>query len=500
MIQIIFMKKVVSISFLLFLFAKTVAQLPNYIPTDSLKACWTFSGNANDAGANQINGTINGPLLTTDRHGQANMAYQFDGGNDWINLGDIDALNPDTSDITVSAWIQTSFSNSSGARIFSKGTHGGTQPGYDLMIYPNTYGKIALIYCPGTGGFSEKQLYSNNTVNDGKWHLITGVITRSATMKLYIDGVLQTNQIDISGSSTVDIGVGTYNAAIGASYSRLGVANSPNEFFAGKIDEVAVWRRSLSACEIKSLYYESSRTSTIYPTVCELYTSPSNKYIWRSSGIYKDTLTASSGCDSIITIDLTVNQLPQVSINQTPEYVHIYSGAFNLTGNPSGGVFYGNGVTGNTFNPLIAGCGKKQLAYSYTDGNNCSNTAQVELLVYDTINSFYLDTVRISVTDTLIIDLSLTTGLSSTGMQNTIKIFPNPTKQYIYIQNSDYLKLTGYKMKIINSINQQVFMNELNQPQFVVDLSTFSDAGIYLIYITDITNKIIDVRKIIIKQ
>ena len=43
-------------------------------------------------------------------------------------------------------------------------------------------------------------------------------------------------------------------------------------------------------------------------------------------------------------------------------------------------------------------------------------------------------------------------------------------------------------------------MNEINQPQFVVNLSEFSGAGIYLIYITDVADKIIDVRKIIIKQ
>ena len=50
--------------------------------TDSLVLNYTFSGNANDQTSNNNNGTVNGATLTTDRFGEANSAYQFDGVND----------------------------------------------------------------------------------------------------------------------------------------------------------------------------------------------------------------------------------------------------------------------------------------------------------------------------------------------------------------------------------------------------------------------------------
>jgi PKD repeat protein len=50
-------------------------------------------------------------------------------------------------------------------------------------------------------------------------------------------------------------------------------------------------------------------------TVCDSFTSPSGNYVWSSSGIYTDTIPTSSGCDSILTINLTVNN--SVSIDTT---------------------------------------------------------------------------------------------------------------------------------------------------------------------------------------
>ncbi|HQW27186.1 MAG TPA: hypothetical protein PLV75_14545, partial [Saprospiraceae bacterium] len=40
---------------------------------------------------------------------------------------------------------------------------------------------------------------------------------------------------------------------------------------------------------------------------CDSFTSPSGIYVWTASGIYNDTIPNAGGCDSIITIDLTIN-------------------------------------------------------------------------------------------------------------------------------------------------------------------------------------------------
>ncbi len=55
--------------------------------------------------------------------------------------------------------------------------------------------------------------------------------------------------------------------------------------------------------------------SFIASTVCDKYISPSHRYIWTSSGTYYDTLINSTGCDSIITIQLKVNNKSAASIS-----------------------------------------------------------------------------------------------------------------------------------------------------------------------------------------
>jgi len=47
-------------------------------------AYYPFTGNANDA-AGSLNGTVNGVTLTTDRFGNTNSAYSFDGVDDFIS-------------------------------------------------------------------------------------------------------------------------------------------------------------------------------------------------------------------------------------------------------------------------------------------------------------------------------------------------------------------------------------------------------------------------------
>lgn len=48
--------------------------------------------------------------------------------------------------------------------------------------------------------------------------------------------------------------------------------------------------------------------ATISPSACETYTSPSGLYTWTTSDSYNDTIPNAALCDSIITVDLTINQ------------------------------------------------------------------------------------------------------------------------------------------------------------------------------------------------
>ena len=75
------MTKIYSFLILAIIFASNVMaqNIPSYVPTNGLVGWWPFNGNANDESGNGNNGIPNGSILTTDRNGNINSAYHFDG-------------------------------------------------------------------------------------------------------------------------------------------------------------------------------------------------------------------------------------------------------------------------------------------------------------------------------------------------------------------------------------------------------------------------------------
>ncbi|MBL8028703.1 MAG: immunoglobulin domain-containing protein, partial [Fibrobacteres bacterium] len=71
-------------------------------PVLGLIAYYPFTGNANDSSGNNHNGIVSGASLISDRFGNANNAYDFDGVNNHIDIGDIGNID----DITISLWYK----------------------------------------------------------------------------------------------------------------------------------------------------------------------------------------------------------------------------------------------------------------------------------------------------------------------------------------------------------------------------------------------------------
>jgi hypothetical protein len=108
------------------------------------------------------------------------------------------------------------------------------------------------------------------------------------------------------------------------------------------------------------------------------------------------------------------------------------------------------------------------------------------------------DTTFVSVKDTLIIDAKLT-GVPAPNNINRLKVYPNPAKDYLIIDNGDYTRMAGYKVELRNSLGQTVFLSSITSQQFKIDLNTLSGKGIYHMYIVDKNFALVAVRKIILQ-
>ncbi|MCX6271995.1 MAG: T9SS type A sorting domain-containing protein, partial [Bacteroidetes bacterium] len=92
------------------------------------------------------------------------------------------------------------------------------------------------------------------------------------------------------------------------------------------------------------------------------------------------TYTDGMGCTNVATQDITVNELPVVTLNPLAP-ICVNAEPVVLNGLPVGGIYTGDGVNGNTFNPAIAGVGIHTITYTYADANGCSNFATQTITV-----------------------------------------------------------------------------------------------------------------------
>ena len=228
---------------------KTQKTCSNSIPSNGLVAWFPFNGNANDASGNENNGTVNGSLLTTDRFNNNNSAYYFDGNNDYINVPNASSLNFGTNiDFTVNLWINITepFPSTLWGLVEKATPDGVSQHGWQFLI-----GAINKLYSE-PGPFISNQSFGGNT-----WYMITYVVDRnSQNAKYYINGVLdnQNSSTEYSFDFT-----NTYPLRIGVDRT---LSSWGNFYFHGKIDDIRIFNRVLTNCEVQALYQEPNTPST----------------------------------------------------------------------------------------------------------------------------------------------------------------------------------------------------------------------------------------------
>lgn len=120
---------------------------------------------------------------------------------------------------------------------------------------------------------------------------------------------------------------------------------------------------------------------------------PGSSYLWstldssqtisvNTSGSYSVALTDTFGCPGSDTVNVTFNALPNVGFTSTLDTLCSFAAAVTLTGgSPSGGTYSGTGVSAGSFNPATAGAGTHVITYSFTDGNGCSASATISVVV-----------------------------------------------------------------------------------------------------------------------
>ncbi|MEO8768716.1 MAG: T9SS type A sorting domain-containing protein [Ferruginibacter sp.] len=103
----------------------------------------------------------------------------------------------------------------------------------------------------------------------------------------------------------------------------------------------------------------------------------SSSFVASVSGSYTVIVTNANGCSATsAAVVVTSNPLPSVSFSGLANIYATNAPAATLTGDPAGGTFSGPGISGNIFDPSIAGAGGPYtITYTYTNANGCTNTS-----------------------------------------------------------------------------------------------------------------------------
>lgn len=197
--------------------------------TNGLVSYYPFSGNANDSvGTN--NGTNHGAILSTNRFGQANSAYLFNGSSSYIDLGSPSNL-AFTNNFTLSAWCLFNGGPNS-PRIISW-----NEPyGYELLT-------LTAGSCRPFAYFIQNTLFQTSACFPQQvWHSVVMAVTNGQS-KIYVDGAF-------AGGGPVSVPTFQNNLYIGKSD---GV-----DFWGGSIDDARFYNRALSSNEVAQLYFTES--------------------------------------------------------------------------------------------------------------------------------------------------------------------------------------------------------------------------------------------------
>lgn len=212
-----------------------------YVHYDTGKiAAFDFAEDASltayDKSGSGRNGTLtNGTAWTAGKYG---TALNFDGNNDYVSVPD---FAPPT-DLTIEAWIYPG-NTVAGSEYIIANKHNSE---YDFRITNNG----RLFGSAGGTGLTDASFNFNSAPN--VWYHVAYTFDNSAnTHKLYING----SEV-ASGSNTANISNQSTALWIGR-HSQFNFGS-----FLGKIDEVAIYNRALTAMEISNMFTDNAFNGT----------------------------------------------------------------------------------------------------------------------------------------------------------------------------------------------------------------------------------------------
>ncbi|HRG89337.1 MAG TPA: hypothetical protein PLW44_09975, partial [Chitinophagales bacterium] len=197
---------------------------------------------------------------------------------------------------------------------------------WTISFYTADFGTSStLFYIFGDANTSSFRCFTNGVAGPNNWILRGGgltdvLINGGATVAPHVctyvyDASLNNVKGYLDGVLVNTVAQGTPNLTGTGPLKVMGYATNVGAPAGGKIDEFRFYNRALSQSEIDLLQHPADFTSETV-TACDIFTTAGGD-VYTQSGVYNDTVVGASGCDSIITYNLTINQSTTAALTET---------------------------------------------------------------------------------------------------------------------------------------------------------------------------------------
>jgi hypothetical protein len=390
-------------------------SVPSYVPTSGLVGWWPFTGNALDSSGNANHGTVIGAKLTNDRNGNPNKAFYFDGIDDYISI----AKYPSLDTLSISFWVIDSgiYPNAKTLNpryVSSEFCDGGFAIAHNRE-YPSGSGKNTFLFSrnrskPFTDMITSYQM-PLDTLN------FICITYNGNIFNLYINGTIYTSITNIGNVIQAD--------SIYFGKSGCTAFGTYTDVFKGTLDDIGIWNRALSACEISKLYLASNTFFTSKPA------NQAVKIGASASFTIKDTLGTSA------TYQWQENAgTGFVNLSNTSPYSGVNTKTLDI-------------------NPVAAGMHNNQYRCIRNSGTSCLDTSAAAILTLSNLS----------------IKANQVEGLS---------IRPNPVHNSLNI----HAPATISKMVLYNTLGQLMFESKPGTKTASIDMSVYP-AGMYILKLND---------------
>ncbi len=207
----------------------------------SLVGHWAFEGNFNDSSGNGNHATAHGNAAIVNDPERGQVAV-LDGNGDYMEIPHSSSLNITGVQISLAAWVY--FDDVSGspeiiiAKVFNNTTHTNPYFSYGLHILTNGQPRFWLSLAGGTANVPAP---TGQFFESKRWYHLAGVYEGS-TMTLYVNG-------QSVATTSRSAAINGYNTVL-----RLGTNGGLTEQMSGKLDDVRIYSRAMSAQQVRDLF------------------------------------------------------------------------------------------------------------------------------------------------------------------------------------------------------------------------------------------------------